>query len=85
MSLNHFFSRGRCYKKLRQWGYLDKAGSPSLLALAELLGAEDIKQFADNPTERQRNLMKALVGPHGYTIYKMLLANNKTSNIPVKK
>ena len=86
MSLDYFFShRGRCYQKLRQWGYLDKAGIPNLLALAELLGAEDVDQFANNPTEDQKRLMKLLSGPNGYIIYKMLLTNNKTSNIPVKK
>jgi len=86
MSLNHFFShRSRCYKKLRQWGYLDKVDGPGLHLLAKLLGAEDIDQFAHNPTEEQKRTMTLLAGPNGYIIYKMLLANNKTSNLPVKK
>jgi len=84
--LTYFFNyRVHCYKKLREWGHMDNRRESSLFILAELLGAEDTDSFKDNPTEREQNLMKALAGPHGYTIYKMLLANNKTSNIPVKK
>ena len=80
MSLDAYFLRAPCYALLTRW-----EGSYSIYRLAEILSVEDIEQFRGCPTEDQKRLMKLLSGPNGYTIYKMLLANNKTSNIPVKK
>ena len=41
--------------------------------LGELLGYKSYEDLAFNQTEDDNRVLEALAGPHGYTIYKMLL------------
>lgn len=41
--------------------------------LADILGYSDIKDMTENWNENSTNTLKLLCGPHGFTIYKMLV------------
>lgn len=45
--------------------------------LSELLGYKDFSTMRNNFTSRDIRLCRALAGPYGYTIYRMLLAQNQ--------
>ena len=47
---------------------------PSVDALVKLLGYKDFTDMQRNFTSEDINICRALAGPHGYTIYKMILA-----------
>jgi len=71
------------YAMLRMSVYanLDRYFSNGFLSpviLAELLGYnKDFNTMRDNFTARDVRLCQALAGPYGYTIYRMLLAQNQ--------
>jgi len=41
--------------------------------IADILGYDDITQMTENWNENSTHTLKLLCGPHGFTIYKMLV------------
>jgi len=46
---------------------------PSHRHIANILGYKDIKQMTEEWTDESTHILKLLCGPHGFTIYKMLV------------
>jgi len=46
------------------------------LELARLLGYETYDEMKNRFSSQDADICRALAGPHGYTIYKMILAKN---------
>ncbi len=46
--------------------------------IADILGYKDVKDMAENWNEKSTDTLKLLCGPHGFTIYKMLVIKWET-------
>jgi hypothetical protein len=54
--------------------HLVKRDGPKRFLLAKLLGKTSVEHLYENLTEEDQQTCLALMGPHGYSIYRMLLA-----------
>lgn len=65
------------YDKIREW----RGHGHNRFRLAALLGHRHYKDYILEFNDRDTQICEALLSPHGYTVYKMLLARwNRTKN-----
>lgn len=80
MSNERMDARLRAGEQIRHWSnnecipYIKGGSLPN--HLAKLLGYKSYNHLQHNHNERDSELLEALVGPHGFAIYKALEARN---------
>jgi len=71
--------------RIRVYSNLDPylgQGNMNPVTLCELLGYKNLADMKTNFTFRDIEICRALSGPHGLTIYKMLLIRDKAETSP---
>ena len=71
--------RMEVYTKLQEF---NKEDDRALLELISILGYENLVEMQDNFTDKDANICRALSGPYGLTIYKMLLIRKHEDEPP---
>lgn len=78
MRFDFLMLRTQVYTMLRQWKDQGKEVpyqyGEGLKFLTKLLGYKNTTDFIAQVTEEDMQILKALIGPHGWAIYKMLEA-----------
>lgn len=71
--------RMEVYKKLQEFNKEDDGAQSELMSI---LGYESLIEMQDNFTDKDIGICRALSGPHGLTIYKMLLIRDEAKTSP---
>jgi hypothetical protein len=65
--------RAKCYEVLPYYLKDFKDPPDELITLSELLGYQTFVDMLDFKEEKDIPIMESLIGPHGYSIFKMLI------------